>query len=419
MTRALPFRGARPAGAPSTSWTSGRATSRPARRRCASASRAADGLLSLVTDPVGADLLAACPDLKAIANMAVGTDNIDLEAAAERGIPVGNTPDVLTDATADLAFALLLALARRIPEGAAQVREGRWRTWEPAAGLGADLAGATLGIVGRGRIGDAVARRAEGFGMEVLASSRRSGVPLEELLERADFVSLHCPLTPATRHLIGTEALRADEADRVPGQHRARRRRRPDRAAPRAARAARSPAPRSTSPTPSRCPPTTRCWRRRTCSSSRTSARPRCARASGWPRWPSRTCSRRSPAARCPTPSERARRGRRRRDELDAAARRRRGRGRRRGARPPLGRHPPRRGRRRDRPARRRAAASACSTRSTSYAESIERHGCERRIAVLTSAVRDAANGARVRRRRCATASGSTRARSAATRRRG
>src|SRR5829696_3858584 len=168
----------------------------------------ADGLLSLVTDPVDADLLVACPDLKAIANMAVGTDNIDLEAAAERGIPVGNTPDVLTDATADLAFALLLALARRIPEGAAQVREGRWRTWEPAADLGADLAGATLGIVGRGRIGDAVSRRAEGFGMEVLASSRRSGVPLDELLERADFVSLHCPLTPATRHLISTEALR-------------------------------------------------------------------------------------------------------------------------------------------------------------------------------------------------------------------
>src|SRR5215204_4835272 len=102
----------------------------------------ADGLLSLVTDPVGADLLAACPDLKAIANMAVGTDNIDLGAAAERGIPVGNTPDVLTDATADLAFALLLALARRIVPGAEKVRAGEWRTWEPAADLGADLAGA-------------------------------------------------------------------------------------------------------------------------------------------------------------------------------------------------------------------------------------------------------------------------------------
>src|SRR5215208_4698407 len=127
----------------------------------------ADGLLSLVTDRVGADLLAACPDLKAIANMAVGTDNIDLEATAERGIPVGNTPDVLTDATADLAFALLLALARRLPQGEAQVRDGRWRTWEPAGDLGADLCGATLGIVGRGRIGDAVARRADGFGMEV------------------------------------------------------------------------------------------------------------------------------------------------------------------------------------------------------------------------------------------------------------
>ena len=172
----------------------------------------ADGLLTLVTDLVDAELLAACPDLKAIANMAVGTDNVDLEAAAERGIPVGNTPDVLTDATADLAFALLLALARRIPEGAAQVREGRWRTWEPAAGLGADLAGATLGIVGRGRIGEAVARRAGGFGMEVVHHSRSSGIALEELLERADFVSLHTPLTPATRHLIGESALRRMKA---------------------------------------------------------------------------------------------------------------------------------------------------------------------------------------------------------------
>jgi glyoxylate reductase len=139
--------------------------------------------------------------------MAVGTDNIDLEAAAARGIPVGNTPDVLTDATADLAFALLLALARHIVPGAQQVRAGEWLTWEPAGSLGADLAGATLGIVGWGRIGQATARRAAGFGMEVVHSSRSSGLPLEALLERADFVSLHCPLTPETRHLINAGTL--------------------------------------------------------------------------------------------------------------------------------------------------------------------------------------------------------------------
>jgi glyoxylate reductase len=169
--------------------------------------READGLLTLVTDRVDAELLDAAPRLKAIANMAVGTDNIDLEAAAARGIAVGNTPDVLTDATADLALALLLALARRIVPGAAKVRDGRWRTWEPAAELGADLEAATLGIVGWGRIGQAVARRADGFGMHVLHSSRSSGVPLSELLERADFVSLHTPLTPDTRHLIDAGAL--------------------------------------------------------------------------------------------------------------------------------------------------------------------------------------------------------------------
>jgi glyoxylate reductase len=167
----------------------------------------ADGLLSLVTDRVDAAVLDAAPKLRAIANMAVGTDNIDLEAAAERGIPVGNTPEVLTDATADLAFALLLALARRIVPGAAMVRDGEWRTWEPAGDLGADLAGATLGVIGWGRIGQAVARRAEGFRMEVIHSSRSSGVPLDDLLARADFVSVHTPLTPETRHLIDTDVL--------------------------------------------------------------------------------------------------------------------------------------------------------------------------------------------------------------------
>src|SRR5919206_2625297 len=129
---------------------------------------AAEGLLTLVTDRVDASLIDAAPRLRAIANMAVGTDNIDLEAAAARGIPVGNTPDVLTDATADLAFALLLALARKIVPGAAKVRDGEWRTWEPAGDLGAALPGATLGIVGWGRIGQAVARRAEGFAMKVI-----------------------------------------------------------------------------------------------------------------------------------------------------------------------------------------------------------------------------------------------------------
>jgi glyoxylate reductase len=167
-----------------------------------------DGLLTLVTDRVDASVLDAAPRLRAIANMAVGTDNIDVEAASARGIPVGNTPDVLTDATADLAFALLLALARRIVPGAAMVRAGEWRTWEPAADLGADLAGATLGIVGWGRIGQAVARRADGFGMEVVYSSRSSGVPLQELLARADFVSLHTPLTSETRGLVDAAALK-------------------------------------------------------------------------------------------------------------------------------------------------------------------------------------------------------------------
>ena len=166
-----------------------------------------EGLLSLLTDTVDEALLEAAPDLRAISNYAVGTDNVDLDAATARSIPVGNTPDVLTDATADLAFALMLAFARRLPEGERDVRDGQWVTFEPDRNLGAEVTGATLGIVGFGRIGQAVARRAEGFGMEVLHSTSSGGVPLEELLERSDFVSLHCPLTPDTRHLIDWEAL--------------------------------------------------------------------------------------------------------------------------------------------------------------------------------------------------------------------
>jgi glyoxylate reductase len=167
----------------------------------------ADALLTMLTERVDAALFDAAPSVRAVANMAVGTDNIDLDAAAERGIPVGNTPGVLTDATADIAFALLLAIARRLPEAEREVREGRWPLWHPTHMLGGDLAGMTLGIVGWGRIGQAMARRGEGFGMRIVHSSRSSGMPLAELLETADYVSLHTPLTPATRHLIGAPEL--------------------------------------------------------------------------------------------------------------------------------------------------------------------------------------------------------------------
>ncbi len=168
----------------------------------------ADALLTTVTERVDGDLFDAAPSVRAVANLAVGTDNIDLDAAKERGIPVGNTPDVLTDATADIAFALLLGIARRIVEGEREVREGRWAPWHPTHMLGGDLAAMTLGIVGWGRIGQAMARRGEGFGMKIVHSSRSSGIALDELLEQADYVSIHTPLTPETRHLIGAAELK-------------------------------------------------------------------------------------------------------------------------------------------------------------------------------------------------------------------
>ncbi|MFN8519352.1 MAG: D-glycerate dehydrogenase [Chloroflexota bacterium] len=180
----------------------------------------AEGLLALLTDRVDDELLdAAGPGLRVVANLAVGYDNIDLAACARRGIPVGNTPGVLTQATADLAFALLLAAARRLPESAALVTQDRWLTWDPLLLLGRDVSGATLGIVGFGRIGREVARRARGFGMRVLAHGRHAApdevyrelgaepVGLDELLTRSDFVSIHVSLSPETRHLIGAAAL--------------------------------------------------------------------------------------------------------------------------------------------------------------------------------------------------------------------
>jgi lactate dehydrogenase-like 2-hydroxyacid dehydrogenase len=178
------------------------------------------GLLSLLTDRVDAELMeAAGPGLKVISNYAVGYDNVDVDAATARGIPVGNTPGVLTETTADMAFALLMAAARRIVEGAEYVQAGKWRTWGPKLLLGHDVHGATLGIVGMGRIGTAVTRRAVGFGMRVIyfdpycddtkAPFVQTALrcSLDDLLGEADFVSLHVPLTDDTQHMIDARAL--------------------------------------------------------------------------------------------------------------------------------------------------------------------------------------------------------------------
>ncbi|HID90826.1 TPA: D-glycerate dehydrogenase [Candidatus Bathyarchaeota archaeon] len=177
-----------------------------------------DGLLCLLTDKIDAEVMDAEPKLKVISNYAVGYDNIDVEAATKRGIAVTNTPGVLTDAVADLAWALLMSIARRIVEADRFVRAGRWKGWAPMLMLGGAVHGRTLGIVGLGRIGSAVARRARGFDMKVLYHDvvRREGlerelglehVPLEELLRRSDYVTLHVPLLPATYHLIGEREL--------------------------------------------------------------------------------------------------------------------------------------------------------------------------------------------------------------------
>jgi glyoxylate reductase len=180
--------------------------------------RGVDGLLCLLTDQIDGEVMdEAGMQLKVISNHAVGFDNIDVNAATARKIPVGNTPDVLTDATADFAFALMMAVARRIPEAERFVHDGKWKTWGPMTLLGVDIKGATLGLIGFGRIGKAMARRALGFDMRVIYYNRSekkpsrdlkaTSVSFETLLEESDFISLHTPLTPDTHHLIDSEAL--------------------------------------------------------------------------------------------------------------------------------------------------------------------------------------------------------------------
>ena len=164
-------------------------------------------LLCLLTDRVDRAVLDAGRDLKVIANIAVGYNNIDVPAARERGIVVTNTPDVLTEASADFTWALILGITRRLSEGERLLRRGDWKGWALDFMLGMELRGKQLGIVGFGRIGRAVAARAEGFGLKVVHNSRSGGMPLDRLLSTSDIVSLHCPLTPDTRHLIDQAAL--------------------------------------------------------------------------------------------------------------------------------------------------------------------------------------------------------------------
>ncbi|HWJ02209.1 MAG TPA: D-glycerate dehydrogenase [Verrucomicrobiae bacterium] len=176
--------------------------------------REVEGLLTVLSVRVDEQLLDLNPGLKIVSNMAVGFDNINVSAATARGVMVGNTPGVLTETTADVAWALMMAAARRVVEGDKLTRSGGWEAWSPLFMCGQDVYGTTLGIVGLGRIGMAMARRAKGFGMKVLYTKRNRDleaekelgleyVSMEQLLKDADYVSIHCPLTPETTHLFG------------------------------------------------------------------------------------------------------------------------------------------------------------------------------------------------------------------------
>jgi lactate dehydrogenase-like 2-hydroxyacid dehydrogenase len=176
----------------------------------------ADGLLCMITEDIDVELLEAAPSLRVVSQMAVGVDNIDLEACRDRGVAVGHTPGVLTETVADTAWALLAAVVRRLPEGEKLVRAGEWPPWEPFTMTGGDLHGTTIGIVGMGRIGQAIARRAAGFDMEVVYSSPHAKPDIEagrlslpDLLERSDHVVVCAALTDGTRGLIAREELRA------------------------------------------------------------------------------------------------------------------------------------------------------------------------------------------------------------------
>ena len=190
----------------------------PLPKQLRDACKDAHGLFCMLTDRIDSALLDVCPHLRVVSTMSVGVDHIDLDACRRRGIVVGNTPGVLDETTADLAFALLLASARRIGEADRLVRAGGWQTWSPEFMSGQEVHGATLGIVGFGRIGQALARRAKGFGMCLLYAARSQKpdaesdlgatyCALDDLLRESDFVSLHVPLTPETRHMIGEREL--------------------------------------------------------------------------------------------------------------------------------------------------------------------------------------------------------------------